>query len=284
MSTTTAPRSRTHNASGGTIVPAHERTLRNRVSLGESIRHSLTMAYRGLLKIRRTPEQLFDVTLQPIIFTVMFTYIFGGAISGDVASYLPVIIPGILVQTVITTSVVTGTQLREDMDQGVFDRFRSLPIARIAPLSGALLADTVRYAIATTLTFVMGFIMGYRPHGGIWSVIGAALLVIVCAWAISWIFAFFGVIARSASSVQGISMIILFPLTFLSNAFVPVDTMPTWLQWFVNINPVSHLVTSVRDVLNTGAFTSEAFLPLIGAAVIVAIFAPLTVRAYMRRA
>lgn len=266
------------------ITPGRDRVLRNRVTFSETLRHSFTMAYRGLLKIKRTPEQLFDVTLQPIIFTLMFTYIFGGAIAGDIASYLPVIIPGILVQTVITTSVVTGTQLREDMDKGVFDRFRSLPIARIAPLSGALLADTVRYTIATTLTFVMGYIMGFRPAGGILAVIGAALLVIVCAWAISWIFAFFGVIARSASSVQGISMIVLFPLTFLSNAFVPVDTMPGWLQTFVNINPVSHLVTSVRDILNTGAVTGEVFWPLLGSAVIVAIFAPLTVRAYMRRA
>lgn len=266
------------------IVPASERHLKNRTSLTQSLQNTLTMAYRGLVKIRRTPEQLFDVTLQPIIFTLMFTYIFGGAISGDVASYLPVIIPGILVQTVITTSVVTGTQLREDMDKGVFDRFRSLPIARIAPLSGALLADTLRYAIATTLTFVMGFIMGMRPEGGIGAVVAAGLLVIGCSWAISWIFAFFGVIARTASSVQGISMLVLFPLTFLSNAFVPVDTMPDWLQGFVNINPVSHLVTAVRDLVNNGVFGADAWISILGAAVIVAIFSPLTVRAYMRRA
>ncbi|MFC4224818.1 ABC transporter permease [Lysinibacter cavernae] len=270
--------------STATIIPGAQRQLKNRVTVGETIRQSFSMAYRGLLKIKRTPEQLFDVTLQPIIFTLMFTYIFGGAISGDVASYLPVIIPGILVQTVITTSVVTGTQLREDMDKGVFDRFRSLPIARISPLAGALLADTVRYTIATTLTFVMGFIMGFRPAGGIGAVIVAALLVIVCAWAISWIFAFFGVIARSASSVQGISMIVLFPLTFLSNAFVPVDTLPTWLQGFVNVNPVSHLVTAVREILNNGAIGADLVWSLVGAAVVVAIFAPLTVRAYMRKA
>ena len=155
-------------------------------------------------------------------------------------------------QTVITTSVVTGVQLREDMDKGVFDRFKSLPIARIAPLAGALLADTVRYAIATVLTLVMGYIMGYRPGGGLGHVASAALLVIVCAWAISWIFAFFGVIARTASSVQGMSMMVLFPLTFLSNAFVPINTMPTWLQWFGNINPVSHLIAAVRDLANNG--------------------------------
>ncbi|WP_217177665.1 ABC transporter permease [Streptomyces sp. AC495_CC817] len=266
------------------IVPASERRLKNRTSIAQTLQNTLTMAYRGLVKIRRTPEQLFDVTLQPIIFTLMFTYIFGGAISGDVASYLPVIIPGILVQTVITTSVVTGTQLREDMDKGVFDRFRSLPIARIAPLSGALLADTLRYAIATTLTFTMGYIMGLRPEGGIGAVIVAGLLVIGCSWAISWIFAFFGVIARTASSVQGISMLVLFPLTFLSNAFVPVDTMPDWLQGFVNINPVSHLVTAVREIINNGVFGADAWISILGAAVIVAVFAPLTVRAYMRKA
>ncbi|QAY66539.1 ABC transporter permease [Paenibacillus protaetiae] len=259
------------------------RQLKNHTSFGQTLRNSLTMAYRGLLKIRRTPEQLFDVTFQPIIFTLMFTYIFGGAISGDVHSYLPVIIPGILVQTVITTSVVTGVQLREDMDKGVFDRFKSLPIARIAPLAGALLADTIRYTIATVLTFVMGYIMGYRPDGGIGNVVIAGLLVIACSWAISWIFAFFGVIARSASSVQGISMIILFPLTFLSNAYVPVDTMPDWLQWFVKFNPISHLVTAVRDLVNSGTVGSDLGISLIGAAIIVVIFAPITVRAYMRR-
>ncbi|GIN86262.1 transport permease protein [Heyndrickxia sporothermodurans] len=257
--------------------------LRNKTSFRKSVRNSLTMAYRGLLKIRRTPEQLFDVTFQPIIFTLMFTYIFGGAISGNVHNYLPVIIPGILVQTVITTSIVTGVQLREDMDKGVFDRFKSLPIARIAPLAGALLADTIRYTIATVLTFTMGYIMGYRPEGGIGYVAIAGLLVIVCSWAISWIFAFFGVISRTASSVQGISMLVLFPLTFLSNAFVPAETMPNWLQWFVNINPISHLVTAVRELTNSGTIGWDLSISLIGAVVIVAIFAPITVRAYMRR-
>lgn len=257
--------------------------LRKKANLIQTLKNSLTMAYRGLLKIRRTPEQLFDVTIQPIIFTIMFTYIFGGAISGDVASYLPVIIPGILVQTVISTSVVTGVQLREDMDKGVFDRFKSLPIARIAPLAGALMADTIRYTIATVLTFVMGFLMGFRPEGGLAFVALSALLVIVCAWAISWIFAFFGVIARTASSVQGISMLILFPLTFVSNAFVPVDTMPNWLQWFVNINPISYLVSAVRELVNSGTIGHSFMMSLVGAAIVVAIFAPITVRAYMRR-
>ncbi|GGF96054.1 transport permease protein [Rhodococcoides trifolii] len=253
------------------------------ISLEQTVRHSLTMAYRGLLKIRHNPEQLFDVTLQPIIFTVMFTYIFGGAIAGDISAYLPTIIPGILVQTVITGSIVTGTQLREDMDKGVFDRFKSLPIARISPLAGALLADVVRYAIATTVTFIVGFAMGYRPAGGVVGVLVAALLVMVCAFAISWIFALMGVLMNKASSVQGVSMLVLFPLTFLSNAFVSVDTMPGWLQAFVKVNPVSHLVTAVRDLANNGSIGVDFGLSLLGAAVIVAVFAPLAVRTYMRK-
>jgi ABC-2 type transport system permease protein len=253
------------------------------ITLLTTAQHSLTMAWRGLLKVRRTPEQLIDVTVQPILFTLMFTYLFGGAIAGDVASYLPMIIPGILVQTVITTSTVTGVQLREDMDKGVFDRFRSLPIARIAPLAGALIADVLRYVIATTLTLVMGLIMGWRP-ASVSGTIGAALLVIVCAWSISWIFAFFGVIARSASSVQGISFLILFPLTFLSNAFVPADTLPSALRAFANVNPVSHIVTAARSLTSATGGGSDVLFALLGSAVVVAIFAPLAVRGYMRKA
>jgi len=166
----------------------------------------------------------------------------------------------------------------------VFNRFRSLPIARIAPLAGALLADTVRYFIATVLTIAMGYLIGWRPAGGLGDVALAGLLVIASAWAMSWIFAFFGVIARTASSVQGISMLILFPLTFLSNALVPSRTMPGWLQDFVKVNPLSHLVSALRDLANHGAVNSNLVISLVGAAVIVAIFAPLTVRGYMRRA
>ena len=266
------------------IIPGAERELKNHTSIRVTISNSLTMAYRNLLKVRRTPEQLFDVTLQPIIFTLMFTYIFGGAIAGNVHNYLPIVIPGILVQTVITTSMVTGVQLREDMDKGVFNRFKVMPIARIAPLAGALLADTIRYGIATALTFVMGYILGYRPGAGAGGVLAGGLLVILFAWCISWIFAYFGIIARTASSVQGISLIILFPLTFLSNAFVPTNTLPGWLKSFVNVNPVSHLVSAVRELTNQGTIGHDFWLSLIGAVVVVAIFAPLTVRAYMRKA
>jgi ABC-2 type transport system permease protein len=266
-----------------TITPALDRQLSNKVSFGQVLRNSIIMAYRSLLKIRRTPEQLLDVTLQPILFTLMFTYLFGGAISGNVEAYLPIIIPGILVQSILTGSGTVGTMLREDMDKGVFDRFRALPISRISPLAGALVADTIRYAIVTILTFAMGYLIGYRPSTGFVGVLEASVFVVLFAWCTSWIFAFLGVIARTASTVQGISILVMFPLTFLSNAFVPVDTLPDWLKWFVNINPISHLISAIRELVNQGIIGQEFWLSVLGAIIIVAIFAPLTVQTYIRK-
>jgi ABC-2 type transport system permease protein len=254
------------------------------VSLGVTVEQSLVMAYRGLLKVRRTPEQLIDVTLQPILFTLMFAYLFGGAIAGNVHSYLPIIIPGILAQTILTGSVAIGVNLRDDMDKGVFDRFRSLPVARIAPLAGALIADAIRYVIVTVLTFSMGYIMGMRPQAGIVGVLEASCLVIFFAWCTSWIFAFFGVIAKTATGVQGISMMILFPLTFLSNAFVPVNTLPKPLKWFAEVNPVSHLVNAIRTLLEQGKTSPDFWWSLIGALVIMTVFSFITVKAYTRKA
>jgi ABC-2 type transport system permease protein len=240
------------------------------------------MAWRALKKMRRNPEQFFDVTIQPLLFTAMFAYIFGGAISGSVHSYLPLLIPGIVAQTVLTTCMSTGVQLREDMEKGVFDRFKALPMARIAPLAGPMVADLVRYLIAAGLTFVMGVIIGYRPGGGLLGVLGAIVLAIFTGWALAWIFTFIGTIAKSARAVQGISMLFLFPLTFLSNAFVPVTSLPRWLADFVKVNPVSHLVSATRALANHGAVTSEAGWTLVAGLVVIAVFAPLSVRSYRR--
>jgi len=255
---------------------------RPRATLRETVDQTLSMAWRALKKMRRNPEQFFDVTIQPLLFTAMFAYIFGGAISGDVASYLPLMVPGIVAQTVLTTCMATGVQLREDMDKGVFDRFKSLPMARIGPLAGPMVADLVRYFIAATLTFATGIAMGYRPGGGVLGVAGAILLAIFTGWALAWIFTWIGTLARSARSVQAISMMILFPLTFLSNAFVPVDTLPGWLQSFVEINPVSHLVSATRDLANHAAISGQVGWTLLAGLVVIAIFAPLSVRSYRR--
>jgi ABC-2 type transport system permease protein len=257
--------------------------LSNNIGIQQTIRQSFIMAYRGLLKVRRTPEQLIDVTLQPILFTLMFGYLFGGAISGNVHNYLPLLIPGILVQSILTGAVTIGVQLREDMEKGVFDRYKSMPIARIAPLAGALLADTIRYALVTILTFATGYIMGYRPETGFAGILLVSVLVIAFAWCVSWIFALAGVVGRSAAGVQGISMMILFPLTFLSNAYVPVETLPKVLKWFAQVNPVSHLVTAIREIINHGVITQDFWISVIGGIVILCVFAPLTVRAYRNK-
>ncbi|HEX3711324.1 MAG TPA: ABC transporter permease [Trebonia sp.] len=256
---------------------------RPRVGLTETLSQTLIMAWRALKKMRRNPEQFFDVTLQPLLFTAMFAFIFGGAISGNVHNYLPTLIPGIVAQTVLTTCMATGVQLREDMDKGVFDRFKAMPMARIAPLAGPMVADLVRYLIAAGLTFLTGVIIGYRPGGGALGVLGAILLAIFTGWALAWIFTWIGTIAKSARSVQGMSMMILFPLTFLSNAFVPVTSLPGWLQAFVKVNPISHMVSATRELANQGTIGAEVGWTLLAGLAVIAVFAPLSVRSYRRQ-
>jgi ABC-2 type transport system permease protein len=257
--------------------------VRTHVPLRVTVAQTMTMAWRATKKMQRNPEQFFDVIIQPLLFTAMFAYIFGGAISGDVQSYLPILIPGILAQTTMTACIATGTQLREDMDKGVFERFKVLPIARVAPLAGPMVADLLRYTIATVLTFATGFAIGYRPGGGPLYVVAAALLVIGTGWSLAWIFTYVGIIGKSAQSVQGISMMIMFPLTFLSNAYVRADTLPGWLQQFVKVNPVSHVVSAVRDLANRGQVTGEVGWALLACAVVVVAFSTMSVRAYKRK-
>jgi ABC-2 type transport system permease protein len=264
-------------------IQAAKQRLTPRPTLGETWSQTLTMAWRALKKMRRNPEQFFDVIIQPLLFTAMFSYIFGGAVSGSVKDYLPIVIPGILAQTALTACMATGTQMREDMEKGVFDRFRSLPMSRIAPLAGPMLADVLRYGIAATLTLATGFAMGYRPDGGVLGVFLGWLLVIIAGWSLSWIFAWLGTVARSAQAVQGIGMMIMFPLTFLSDAFTPKDTMPDWLQHFVAVNPVTLVIHAVRDLINDGNITANVGWALLGCGVIVAIFAPMAIRSYSRK-
>ena len=271
-------------AAPGATATDPARDLTTRVSLRQTVEQTLTMAWRATMKMRRNFEQLFDVTIQPLLFTAMFAGIFGGAISGSVEGYLPIIIPGLVGQTVLTACVATGVQLREDMDKGVFDRFKVLPISRIAPLAGPMVADMLRYAIASTLTFLTGIIaLGYRPGGGVPGVVGAILFAILAGWSMAWIFTWFGTIGRSAQGVQAISLMVMFPLTFLSNAFVPTETMPPYLQAFANANPVSHIISAIRDLANEGQVTAQVGWALLGCAVVVAVFAPLSVKSFSRK-
>ena len=259
------------------------RTVKASVPVREALTQITTLAWRALIKMSRNPEQLVDVTFMPVLFTVMFGLMFGGAISGSTAHYLPTLIPGIIAMTTITACVAAGMQLREDMDKGVFDRFRSLPIARIAPLAGPMMADLARYAIAASITLTVGVVMGYRPGGGVPGVLAGMVLAVITGWSIAWIFLWIGTKARSAGAVQGMSMMIMFPLAFLSNAFVPVDSLPGWLQVVTRVNPVSHVVSALRDLMNDGALTAQVGWALLGCATVAAIFIPLAVRSYSKR-
>ena len=259
------------------------RTVQASVPIRDAFAQITTLAWRALIKMRRNPEQLVDVTAMPVLFTVMFGLLFGGAIAGSTASYLPTLIPGIIAMTTITACIAAGVQLREDMDKGVFDRFRSLPIARFAPLAGPMLADLARYAIATSVTVTVGVLMGYRPSGGVLGVAAGMVLAVITGWSLAWIFLWVGTRARTAGAVQGMSMMIMFPLAFLSNAFVPVSTLPGWLQTVTRVNPVSHVVSALRELMNHGTFTAQAGWALLGCATVAAIFIPLAVRSYSRQ-
>jgi ABC-2 type transport system permease protein len=245
--------------------------------------NTLTFAWRALLKIKHVPEQLFDVTLTPIIFTLMFTYLFGGAIAGDTTTYLQYLLPGILVQTVLIITVYTGFTLNTDITKGVFDRFRSLPIWRPAPIVGALMGDTVRYTIASVITVGLGLAIGFRPDGGLVGVVLAVLLLLVFAFAISWIFTIFGLVMRTPNAVMGVSMLILMPLTFASNIFVDPDTMPSALRAWAEFNPVSHLATAVRALMAGTATFDQIGWVLLASVVLTAIFAPITMHLYRTR-
>jgi ABC-2 type transport system permease protein len=258
-------------------------TFRDHPTLKQTLKQTRAMAWRTVVKLRRSPEQLVDVLIQPIIFTLMFTYIFGGAISGSIGNYLPIVIPGILAQSSMMASMTTGVVMREDMEKGVFARFRTLPIARVSSLAGAAVADLIRYATIGVVTMIMGFIMGMRPGGGAVGVIGAILLATFVSWCLSWIFSFIAQLVKSASAMQGIGMVIMFPMTFISNAFVPTDTLPGPLKAFANVNPVSHLVLAMRDLLNNGTVGHQFWLTLLIGVIVVAIFAPLAVRAYVKK-
>jgi len=243
-------------------------------------RDILVMAKRNILKIKHSPEKLIDVTLLPIFFMVIFSYLFGGAIAGGVSDYLPIIVPGILIQTLVMSSAATGTQLREDLDTGVFDRFKSLPIARIAPLAGLIVSDILRYIVATIFSIGTGYLLGWRPAAGFGWLLIAVGVVIIGAWAISWIFALVGLLSKSAATISGISTMLTMMMSFLSNAFVPMDTLPTVLRKIAENNPVTFLVTSFKDLANHGQFTSSVGITLLISLMIVLIMAPITVRVY----
>jgi oleandomycin transport system permease protein len=251
--------------------------------LPASLRHGATLAWRGLVKTIGSPEALLDVTLQPIVFLMLFVYVFGGAIAGDSSTYLQFALPGVLVQTIVFASAGTGTALADDLKTGIFDRFRSLPIPRSAPLLGAIGADLVRYLVSGLIMVVLGAVLGFRFGTDPLSVVAGFALVMVFAFALCWVFTALAMVVREPRSVQGIGALIMLPLTFGSNVFVPAETMPSWLRAFVEINPVSKVADAVRGLFTGGQVAGPPTAALISSAVIVAVFAPLAVALYQRR-
>jgi ABC-2 type transport system permease protein len=244
---------------------------------------SLTYGWRALLKIKHVPEQLFDVTLFPIMFTLMFTYLFGGAVAGSTGAYLDYLLPGILAQSVLFITVYTGITLNTDIQKGVFDRFRSLPVWRPSALVGMLLGDTVRYSLSAAACLGLGFGLGFRPRGGVVGVLLGVALVLLFSFSISWIWTALGLVLRTPGSVMGMGSFLLFPLTFASNIFVDPRTMPSWLQAFVEVNPVTKLVSAVRALMHGGVSLGDVTWVLISCAVLVGVFGPLTMYLYRRK-
>jgi oleandomycin transport system permease protein len=248
-------------------------------------RQAVVLARRSLIKTWRTPEALVDVTLQPIIFLALFTYVFGGAIAhGSQHAYLQFLLPGLLGQTIAMASVSLGQNLNTDIRKGVFDRFRSLPISRSAPLVGAVLADLVRYLVLFTVLMTVGSIMGYRVTTGWTGVLAALGLSMGFALCFGWVSVYVGMIARAPGAVQGIMFLLVLPLSFGSNTFVPTETLPGWLQAFVKVNPISQLVSAVRGLMTGGPVAGHVGWTLLWMTGLLAVFAPLAVRAYRRRA
>jgi oleandomycin transport system permease protein len=248
-----------------------------------TLRHSATLAWRGVIKTINSPEALLDVTLQPVIFLLLFVYVFGGAISGDTSTYLQLALPGVLVQTVAFASAGTGVGLADDLKTGIFDRFRSLPISRSAPLLGAIGADLVRYLVSGLIMLGFGLLLGFTIGTNPLSVLAALGLVIVFAFALCWVFTALAMVVREPRSVQGLGALVMLPLTFGSNAFVPAETLPSWLRGFVEINPVSKVSDAMRGLLTGGPVAGPAVAALVTSGVIIAIFAPLAVTLYRRR-
>lgn len=243
---------------------------------------STVFAWRALLKMRPATTHLLEVTAFPLMMTLMFTYLFGGALAGSTDEYLQYVVPGVLVQSIAMTTMGTGLALNRDISNGVFDRFRTLPVWRPAVLVGMLVGDLMRYLLAAAIIVLTGLALGFRPAGGAPGVLAAIALVLVFAFAFSWVWTTLGLLMRSEKAVAGAAMMVLFPATFLSNIFVEPETMPGWLQAFVDVNPIAHLVSAVRD-LSAGDFgTAETGWTLLFSAGFVAVFGTLSMRLYNR--
>jgi ABC-2 type transport system permease protein len=242
----------------------------------------LTHAWRAVLKIKHVPFQLFDVTVTPIMFTLLFTYIFGGALAGTPREYIQYLLPGILVQTIMFITVYTGVGLNSDIQKGLYDRFRSLPMWQPSPLMGMLLGDVFRYSIAGALIVIVGLILGFRPDGGAIGIILAMGLVLVFAFALSWPWIIVGMLVKTPESLLTVSFVFMMPITFASDIFVKLEPMPGWMQTVVGANPVTILARASRGLMHGSVAAVDVLLIFVWALGIVAVSTPIATHLYRK--
>ncbi|TDE26626.1 ABC transporter permease [Actinomadura sp. 6K520] len=246
--------------------------------------HSLALARRNLVKIKRNPISISDAVIAPVTFLLIFVYMFGGAVSGSTHAYLQRTLPAILVLSAIMAGMIaTGVNLSLDIKKGIFDRFRSLPISRSAPLVGSVLADVVRYLVSIVTLLAFGYLIGFRIETDPLSALAAALLTIVFGMSLSWLWVLLGMVIKETASVQTIVALSIFPLAFGTDMVAPVETLPGWLQAWAKVNPVGHTMEACRGLLIGGDVAEPVTMSLLWSAGLVVVFAPLAVLAYRRR-
>lgn len=257
--------------------------IKRRIGFLDAVRASLTLAKRNVKYIVRTPATLIDTVIQPILFLVVFVFLFGGAIAGGWREYLQLLVPGLMVQITLYASMGTGMALNTDITKGVFDRFRSLPIARSAPLVGAVLGDVIRYVVALAVLLGLGMALGFRITTSIPAALLACALVLVFGLTLCWLSVLVGMAVSSPQAVPGVASAVILPLTFGSNIFADPETMPRWLEIWTQVNPVTYFVETVRGLMLGGPVVQPLIVSLIAVAVCHAILMPLAIRAYLRR-
>jgi len=248
----------------------------------------LEMVRRNLIHIKRTPELLLDVTLSPIMFVLLFSFVFGGAINvgsegGASASYINFLMAGIFVQTVAFAGIYTGVLLANDLQKGMIDRFRSLPMAQSSVLTGRTLTDLLRAALAVAIMWVVGMLVGFRPGGGIVGSLAAVGIMLLFGFAFSWVGVAAGALVRTPEALQGIIFAAVFPLTFVSSAFVPTATMPDWMRFFAERQPMTLVVNAVRDLTLGTNLYGAALSAVIWSVGILLVSFPLGLWLYNRR-
>lgn len=253
-----------------------------RPSPGAMLGQTLSMAWRQMVRIKHNPFELVDLSLSPVMFLLLFVYVFGGQMAGSTGDYLQYVLGGLIAQNAIFLTMYTGTGINAGLRKGVYDRFRSLPIARSAPLAGKIFADLFKQIWSVAVMLLLGLLMGFELRSVAGALV-ATLVIVVFALAISWVSVLMGVLADSEEKVQIYAFVVIMPLTFTSSAFVDTSTMPGFMEAWANVNPVTHLADTMRGLLSSGPVASPLLWTAVWAAAILTVTAPLAMRAYKKK-